>query len=92
MSSLKLICEPLPAFVVPKAPTQKKRREKEEVKATTQKPAQTTAKKPRKPIVDLSGKTTPVNIFKRQVQAVVCEQLAEKEVEVFADCLVLEQD
>jgi hypothetical protein len=42
--------------------------------------------------VDLSGKTTPVNLFKKQTSAAAIQQLPEKEVEVFADCLVLAQE
>jgi hypothetical protein len=86
MSTAKTICQPLPALGgVPKAPAQKKKEKKEETKVSA------TEKKPQKAIVDLSGKTTPANLFKKQTQAQVQLVVAEKQVEVIADCLVQDQ-
>ena len=86
MSTVKTICQPLPALGgALKTVAQKKREKKEETKV----PA--AEKKPQKAIVDLSGKTTPANLFKKQVQPAK-QPLAEKKVEVIADCLALVQD
>ena len=63
MSTVKTICQPLPALGgVLKTTAQKKREKKEETKVPD------AEKKPQKAIVDLSGKTTPANLFKKQVQ------------------------
>jgi hypothetical protein len=73
MSTAKTICQPLPTLGgALKTTAQKKREKKEETKV----PA--AEKKSQKAIVDLSGKTTPANLFKKQVKVV-------------ADCLVQDQ-
>jgi hypothetical protein len=60
MSTAKTICQPLPALGGElKTPAQKKREKKEEAKVLA------AEKKPQKAIVDLSGKTTPANFFKK---------------------------
>jgi hypothetical protein len=83
MSTVKAICQPLPAIGGLKTPAHKKRERKEETKVHA------AEKKPQKTIVDLSGKTTPANLFKKQAQAQLVA--AEKQVEVVADCLVQDQ-
>jgi hypothetical protein len=84
MSTAKTICQPLPALGgALKTTAQKKREKKEETKV------QAAEKKPQKAIIDLSGKTTPANLFKKQAQAQLVA--AEKQVEVVADCLIEDQ-
>jgi hypothetical protein len=104
MSTVKTICQPLPALVgALKTPAQKKREKKEDVKASATEKPSTRGGGKTKAIVDTTAKSTPAGLTGKQEQsAAFFKQLAQapvvatptttKEIEAVVDCLIQEQE